>query len=259
MALSPDGRYLAYQSQGGLTLRAFDQLDPVRLASVPSGRMPLFSPDSQWIGFFDRGDLKKVAVTGEPVITLSRTLGNLEGGAWGDDGTIVVPSHDPDVGLRRVPADGGEATVLTKIDAPQAYHTHPSMLPGRRGVLYTVSEQQSEDLHLGVLDLKSGQQKILLRRAYAGQYLDTGHLIYAMLGSVGQKEFATLWVDAFDLDRLALRGEPVRVGDVEVARTAKTNYAVSRSGALAYVPARAEARSFVWVDRATGRETAIDG
>ena len=35
------------------------------------------------------------------------------------------------------------------------------------------------------------------------------------------------------------------------------NYAVSKTGALAYVPARAQARSFVWVDRA-GHETAID-
>ena len=36
------------------------------------------------------------------------------------------------------------------------------------------------------------------------------------------------------------------------------NYVVSRTGALAYVPARAQARSFVWVDRRTGHETAID-
>ena len=35
------------------------------------------------------------------------------------------------------------------------------------------------------------------------------------------------------------------------------NYVVSRTGALAYVPLLAQARSFVWVDRA-GRETAID-
>jgi dipeptidyl aminopeptidase/acylaminoacyl peptidase len=38
---------------------------------------------------------------------------------------------------------------------------------------------------------------------------------------------------------------------------AAVNYAVSRSGVLAYVPARGQLRSFVWVDR-TGRETAID-
>ena len=67
----------------------------------------------------------------------------------------------------------------------------------------------------------------------------------------------TLWVVAFDLNRLALRGEPVRVSEtLQVDMLSAANYAVSRTGALAYVPARAQARSFVWVDR-TGHETAI--
>lgn len=138
IALSPDGRYLAYQSRGRLMLRALDQLDAVPLSSVTAGRTPFFSPDSRWIGFFDGGDLKKVAVTGEPVITLSRELGNPEGGTWGDDGTIVVSSLDGSTGLRRVSANGGEATVLTKIDAPHRGHGMPSMLPGGRGVLFTI-------------------------------------------------------------------------------------------------------------------------
>ena len=260
IALSPDGRYLAYQSRGRLMLRALDQLDAVLLSSVTAGRTPFFSPDSRWIGFFDGGDLKKVAVTGEPVITLCRELGSPEGGTWGDDGTIVVSSEDGNIGLRRVSADGGEATALTKTDAAHKGHWTPSMLPGGRGVLFTIWANTPEDRQLAVLDLKSGQQKTLLRGGVAAEYLDTGHLVYATVGSQGsgQQIFGTLWVVAFDLDRLALRGEPVRVSEtLQVDMLAAANYAVSRTGALAYVPARAQARSFVWVDR-TGHETAID-
>jgi serine/threonine-protein kinase len=67
-------------------------------------------------------------------------------------------------------------------------------------------------------------------------------------------------VVGFDLDRLALRGEPVRVSEsLQVDVMSAPNYAVSRTGVLAYVPVRDEARSFVWVDRRTGHETAIDG
>ena len=117
---------LAYQSRGRLMLRALDQLDAVLLSSVTAGRTPFFSPDSRWIGFFDGGDLKKVAVTGGPVITLCRELGTPEGGTWGEEGTIVVSTDDDNIGLRRVSADGGEATALTKTAAHQG-HWLPSM------------------------------------------------------------------------------------------------------------------------------------
>jgi len=256
IALSPDGRYLAYQSRGRLMLRALDQLDAVLLSSVTAGRTPFFSPDSRWIGFFDGGDLKKVAVTGGPVIPLCRELGTPEGGTWGDDGSIVVPSSDGNIGLRRVSADGGEATALTKTAAAHKGHWLPSMLPGGRGVLFTIMDNSPEDRHLAVLDLKSGEQKTLLRGGLGGAYLDTGHLVYAVEGS--DRSSGTLWVVAFDLNRLALRGEPVRVSEtLQVDLVSTANYAVSRTGTLAYVPARAQARSLVWVDR-TGRETAID-
>jgi serine/threonine-protein kinase len=262
IAVSPDGRYLVYQSSGRLVLRALDQLDVVPLSNV-RGRTPFFSPDSRWIGFFDGGELKKVAVTGEPVIPLSREMGNSLGGSgtWGDDGTIVVSSvssADRTVGLRRVSADGGEVTVLTRIDGPDV-HMRPSMLPGGRGVLFTISS--TSDRRLAVLDLKSGQQKTVVPHGFSGQYLDTGHLIYAMAGSQGSggQVFATLWVVGFDLDRLETRGEAVRVGEaLQADMLSATNFAVSRSGVLAYVPARERLRSIVWVDRTTKRETAID-
>jgi len=259
IALSPDGRYLVYQSRGRLMLRAFDQLDAVALEGVTGGRTPFFSPDSQWIGFFDGSDLKKVAVTGGRAITLSRELGSPSGGTWGDDGTIVVSSEDGNIGLRRVSADGGEATALTRTAAPHQGHGTPSMLPGSRGVLFTIWANAPEDRQLAVLDLKSGEQKTLLRGGIGAEYLDSGHLVYATSGSQGSEVSGTLWVVGFDLERLALRGEPLRVSEtLHVDMLSAVNYAVSRTGALAYVPARARTRSFVWVDR-TGRETAIDG
>jgi eukaryotic-like serine/threonine-protein kinase len=256
IALSPDGRYLVYHSRGRLMLRALDQLDAVPLSNVTSGRTPFFSPDSRWIGFFDGDALKKVAVTGEPVITLCRELGSPEGGTWGDDGTIVISSVDGNIGLRRVSADGGEAAVLTSPTAPQNAHWTPSMLPGSRGVLFTIWASTREDVQLAVLDLKSGQQKTLLRGAMGAEYLETGHLVYATAGERADAA-GTLWAIAFDLDRLAVVGEPVRVSETREVDMF-VDYAVSRTGALAYVPPRAVSRSFVWVDR-SGRETPIYG
>ena len=264
IAVSPDGRHVVYLSGGGrLMLRALDQLDGVPLSNV-RGRAPFFSHDGRWIGFFDGPDLKKVAVSGEPVVSVSAELGSTLGGSgtWGDDDTIVVSSvsaADRRIGLRSVSSDGGEAKVLTTTDGKDR-HGFPSMLPGGRGVLFTRFTDLTQDPQIVVLDLESGQQKTVVNRGLAGQYLDTGHLIYAMAGSQGSSGavFATLWVVAFDLEGLAVHGDPVRVGEtLQVDMWSTVNFAVSRNGVLAYVPARERLRSFVWVDR-TGRETAID-
>ena len=265
IAVSPDGRHVVYLSGGGrLMLRARDQLVGVPLSNV-RGRSPFFSPNGQWIGFFDGPDLKKVAVSGEPVLPVSPELGNTLGGSgtWGDDDTIVVSSFsaaDRRIGLRRVSSNGGEAKVLTTTDGTDR-HGFPSMLPGGRGVLFTRFRDLAQDPQIVVLDLESGQQKTVVNHGLAGQYLDTGHLIYAMPGSQGSsgEVFATLWVVAFDLKGLAVYGDPVRVGEtLQVDMLSNLNFAMSKNGVLAYVPARERLRSFVWVDR-TGRETAIDG
>jgi len=261
IALSRDGRYLAYQSRNRLMIRALDQLDAVPLSGVTSGRTPFFSPDSRWIGFFDGGDLKKVAVTGEPVITLARNLGNPQGGTWGDDGTIVVSSGDGNVGLMRVSANGGEATALTKTSASHNGHYNPSMLPGGRGVLFTIGANAPEERQLAVLDMKTGQQKTLLRGGVAVEYVDTGHLVYATAvdQGFGRPMSGTLLAAAFDLDKLALRGEPVRVSEtLQIDILAAPNYAISSTGTLVYLAARANTRSFVWVNR-HGHETPITG
>ena len=261
IALSPDGRYLVYQSRSRLMLRALEQLDAVPVSGVTAGRTPFFSPDSRWIGFFEGGDLKKVAVTGEPVMTLARNLGSPQGGTWGDNGSIVVSSEDGTVGLMRVSAEGGEATALTRTTAAQHGHRSPSMLPGGRGVLFTISANTAENQEVAVLDLRSGEQRTLLQGGFAAEYVDTGHLVYAAVvdqGS-GRPRSGSLWAVAFDLDRLALQGEPFRIGErMQFDILAAPNYAVSKTGTLAYLPARANTRSFVWVER-NGQEVPIKG
>jgi serine/threonine protein kinase/Tol biopolymer transport system component len=257
LALSPDGRYLVYRAGGTVTggplmVRAMDALDAQPLAGITTARNPFFSPDSRWIGFFDNDELKKVSVTGGPAITISRLVGpGPRGASWGDDNTIVFATNDPKTGLLRVSADGGEPTVLTTPDASQheGDHLFPSVLPGGRGVLFTITAGQAENTQLAVLDLKTGQRKTLLRGGSAAEYVETGHLIYAAAG--------TLRAVRFDLARLEVLSDPVpAVEYVIVASTGAANYAVSRSGTLVYAPGDARARSLVWVDR-QGHETPI--
>ncbi len=268
LAVSPDGRHFVYRAGGGaptvgagLMVRATDQLDARQLAGI--GALGVhFSPDSRWIGFFTPTELKKISLTGGPAITLGAVSGTSLGASWGDDNTVVFATGDLRTGLWRVSADGGEPTVLTTPDAAQreSDHVFPSVLPGGRGVLFTITDAgQSNNAQVAVLDLRTGQRKTLVQGGSQAEYVDpsagtgeAGYLIYAMAG--------TLRAVRFDPVRLEVLGDPVTVVErVMIKPNGAANYAVSRQGTLFYVPGgvsvQASPRSLVWVDR-KGREDA---
>ena len=270
LALSPDGRHLVYRAGGGLRpsapqlmVRAIDQLDARQLPGIFALGV-FFSPDSRWIGFFTPTELKKVSITGGPAITLGPVTGASLGASWGDDNTIVFATNDPRTGLWRVSADGGEPTVLTTPDAAQRESDHgfPSVLPGGRGVLFTITAAgQADNAQVAVLDLRTGQRKTLVRGGSQAEYVDpsagtgqAGYLIYAAAG--------TLRAVRFDPARLEVLGDPVTVVEqVMIKPTGAANYAVSRQGTLFYVPGgvsvQMSPRSLVWVDR-KGHEEPIN-
>ena len=256
IALSRDGRRLVYRSGGSmiggspLMVRAVDQLDAQQIPGVSAALGPFFSADSRWIGFFENGELRKISISGGPVITICPVSGRWLGASWGDDNTIVFATDAPNTGLWRVPADGGQPTVLTTPDAAQreAHHGFPSMLPGGRSVLFTVPGPAggADNPQVAVLDLKTRARKTLIRGGSDAEYVEPGYLLYAAAG--------TLRAVRFDPERLEVIGDSVPVVDhVITSATGAANYAVSRTGTLIYVPggvgAQTMPRTLLWVDR----------
>ncbi len=269
LALSPDGRHLVYRSTfgtggGQLALRDIDRIEARVLEGITDAREPFFSPDGRWIGFFEGDELKKVSIGGGPAISLCQIQGFAGGASWDADNTIVFATTDPTTGLWRVSATGsGKPTVLTTPDLAQheGDHLFPSMLPGSRGVLFTITTGRPENAQVAVLDLKSGQRKTLIRGGSAAQYVDlssvttkswlgnsapTGYLIYASGGTLRGVEF--------DLAKLEIVSEQVPVvDDVLVNGPGAANYAIALSGTLVYIPGTTDPqrslRSLVWVDR----------
>ncbi len=93
VAISPDGRRIVYPARGPdgrqqLATRLLDQTAPTLLPGTQGAFDPFFSPDSQWIGFFAVGQLKKIAVQGGAPVNLC-AVANPVGGSWGEDGNIV--------------------------------------------------------------------------------------------------------------------------------------------------------------------------
>jgi serine/threonine-protein kinase len=266
IALSPDGRYLVYRFGGTntvgspLMVRAIDQLDAQPLADVSAAYAPFFSSDSQWIGFFENGELKKVSIRGGRPVVLASVNGRPLGASWGDDNAIVFATDDPGTGLWRVSADGGPPTILTKPDAgqPERDHGSPSALPGGRAVLFTIAAAgQANNAQVAVVDVATGRVKTLASGSQA-EFVnvsgrDAGFLTYAT--------GATLRAVRFDVVRLEVIGEPVTLVErVMTKPNGAANYAVSLGGTLVYIPdgmvAQTRPASLVWVDR-NGREEPI--
>lgn len=265
LALSPDGTHLVYVSgDGQLMVRAIDQLDALPVRGLTGARSPFFSPDGRWIGFFTGtgGELKKVSVTGGLPVSLCRTMGAPRGASWGLDDTIVFATNDASSGLLRVSASGGEPTVLTTPDAAhgEADHVFPSILPGGRAVLFTITAPGAIDTaQAAVLDLTTGQRTILIRGGGQADYVNPsagsrqgGYLVYALAG--------TLRAVRFDPVTRTVGSDPVTVVEqVMTLGSGAAEFSVSRQGALVYVRGGASgvSRSLAWVTR-QGREEPIN-
>ena len=261
LAIAPDGKHIVYVTNGGLALRPVDRLEIQRLSgnALANARTPFWSPDAKWIGFaFGTNELRKVSVTGGPPVTLCRIGAPPRGATWGPDDTIVFATADATTGLFRVPAGGGDPKALTKPDAARGEtdHLFPAFLPGGRAVLFTITAPGSADnMQIAVLNLETGQYKTLVRGGSHPQYVETGHIVYAVSG--------TLRAVRFDIEKLDVVGDPVPVLEqVITLGNGAAEYALSRTGALIYMPGNSAGtgneRSLVWVDR-SGRETPIKG
>ena len=95
-AVSPDGLSIAYSARDAdgevlLYVRRIDAPQAQAFSDTQNAAYPFWSPDSRWIGFFNRADgtMKKIDTRGGPPITLCRAP-NGKGGTWNDDGVIVL-------------------------------------------------------------------------------------------------------------------------------------------------------------------------
>jgi hypothetical protein len=208
LAISPDGKHIVYVTSTGLALRPVDRLEIQRLSgnAFANARTPFWSPDGKWIGFaVGTNELRKVSVTGGPPVTLCRTPTPPRGATWGPNDTIVFATADTSTGLLSVPAGGGDVKVLTKPDTArgESDHLFPAFLPGGRAVLFTITAGPgaADNMQIAVLNLETGQYKTLVRGGSHPEYVETGHIVYAVSG--------TLRAVRFDVDRLDVVGDPV--------------------------------------------------
>jgi Tol biopolymer transport system component len=249
LALSPDGRHLAYVANNQLNVRSLNDLStkPIDGTVDADPSSPVFSEDGQWIAFWASGRLKKIPVTGGTPIGLADT-GNPFGLSWHGD-RILLASEQPRA-ILEVPSGGGQPKALLEFDASKdELAQSPQLIDGGRALLFTLRTGTGpwDGAAIVVHDMATGQRTTLVDGATDGRLLRDGRLVYT--------RDATLFAVEYDGTRRAVVGSAVAVqqrilqsvGGFSGASMA----AFSDTGSLAYVPDESfdTQRVLLWMSR----------
>src|SRR5262249_11400819 len=132
----------------------------------------------------------------------------------------------------RVSPNGGTPEQLVAATAGER-SSSPQLLPGGKTVIFTLRGSDAREGQVVAQSIKDGSRRVLVDQGSDGLYLPSGYLAYSVGGTV----FAV----PFDPETLTKRGEakPVLAG---VRRSnLGTNFSVSSTGTLIYVPGPAGA------------------
>jgi serine/threonine protein kinase len=243
VAISPDGRYIAYLAgppdHQKTYLRHVDDRASRVISEVPmQAPQPFFSPDSQWVAFFDANKLKKMPVGGGSSITLAEAP-TPRGGTWISDGSIVfVPVSRG--GLMWIPANGGTPQALSSPDENrgETSHRQPVFLPPRT-VLFVAESSGAAGRSLQAISLDTKAIRVVSTGdGLLPSYVPTGHLAQVIDGR--------LVITPFDASALRFTGPAVTVlEDVN-------SFSFSNEGTLVYSEAPAyntRVSTVVWTSR----------
>ena len=185
---------------------------------------PFWSPDGLAVGFFTRDRLKRVSISGGDVATLCDA--RYGGGAtWNRDGVILfAPAIDS--ALLRVPATGGTPTPVTVLDSAhgEGAHFHPLFLPDGHHFLFAIAGCDTAGHYVASLD--SPERKRLS--------FEPSMLGFSAPDFLFFMRDRTLTAQRFDLKRLDLTGEPIRVAEGVDRLGYSATFAVSENGTLVY-------------------------
>ncbi|MGD8921871.1 MAG: hypothetical protein PVH24_01385, partial [Candidatus Zixiibacteriota bacterium] len=248
--ISPDGKLLSFHAidstgRDMIWIRPVNSLDAYPLAGTENSNRHFWSPDSRYIAFFSRNQLKKIPVAGGPAQLICEAKSGSDG-TWGSAGIILFDGTSTD-SIRQVSAAGGTVTAATVLNRKEGetYHAWPWFLPDGNHFLFlspTDSTNRSGGRYrLKVGSLDSRETKSLFDADARVEYAPQGYIIYVKDGIVLAR--------AFDDKSLEVTGEPIPLIQ-GVGGGWAANFSVSDNGVLfCKTGSSGENSELVWLDR----------
>jgi serine/threonine protein kinase len=252
MALSPDGRRLTFVATSDgtprLWLRPLDSVTGQPLPGTDGASYPFWSPDSQSIGFFAEGKLKRIDIGGGPPQPLADAP-SARGGTWSRDGVILFGATG---GILRVPASRGEVVRVTRVVPSHTAHRFPQFLPdGRRFLYFSQGSGDGQGVFLGSLD--SPETTRLTAADTAAAFMPPDFVLFMRQGSLMARR-----LDA--TGRGELVGNALTVAD-PVGWDGAIGigaFSVSATGVIVHRPHGPGRRQLTWFD-STGKPAGVVG
>jgi Tol biopolymer transport system component/DNA-binding winged helix-turn-helix (wHTH) protein len=252
-AVAPDGSAIAVSLTTAevthLYLRRLDSNRLIRLEGTAHSSIPFWSPDSQHLGYFSEGKLKRLPAVGGSAMVLCDAP-DARGGSWGRGGKIIFGSgFQP---IFEVDEAGGPATRVTQLDQTAGENSHwmPIFLPDGKRFLYfaRTDDPDRRGIYLESLDPRQARRRVLVADGSFTLARDPERKVYYLLSQQSGKIAAQV----FDMDRGELSGPSRMLLD----RTGMIS--VSDNGVLVIRAFGQEMSRLVWLDRA-GREVGTLG
>ena len=247
LALSPDGRFLAYAGSGSdglqrIWVRPLDGLEAQPLPGTENGTYPFWAPDGKSIGFFADQKLKRIPASGGTVQTVCGAPDG-RGASWSAAGMIAF-APAPFGGLAVVPAAGGTPTPLTQPEGDGTTHRLPRFLPDGRRLLFLASTAKKDAVNgIHALDLDTKAITLVAKENSGAIFVPPDTLAFVREGN--------LMAQRFDPKSLRVTGEAVPIAEKVLFNPNRWTgaFSFSDTGLLVYLSGAGIARArLTWFD-----------